>query len=210
MIKLAIIDDHPIVLAGLHQLLEGHPKLVIIGAFGHYQQLLEFLPGSEIDVLLFDLQLPGVDPVQLLKTIKSIKTSLKVLVLTNMDQVFTARTMLVAGVDGYVLKGIDQSTLVEAIVTVSEGFQYIDVSLRDEICNIFLGTDDGLPLLTEREQKILELISQEFTTRQIATQLHLSTKRIETLRTDLFQKLHVKNSAGLVRKGITLGLIPAQ
>ncbi|MEZ2442766.1 response regulator [Chitinophaga sp. RCC_12] len=210
MIKLAIIDDHPIVLAGLHQLLEGHPKVVITGAFGDYQQLLEFLPGSEIDVLLFDLQLPGVDPVQLLKTIKSIKPSLKVLVLTNMDQVFTARTMLVAGVDGYVLKGIDQSTLVEAIVTVSEGIQYIDVSLRDEICNIFLGTDDGLPLLTEREQKILELISQELTTRQIATQLHLSTKRIETLRTDLFQKLHVKNSAGLVRKGITLGLIPAQ
>lgn len=209
MIKLAIIDDHPIVLAGLRQLLEGHPKVFIAAAFGDYQQLLEFLPVTAIDVLLFDLQLPGADPVQLFKTIKSIRPSLKVLVLTNMDQVFTARTMLVAGVDGYVLKGIDQSTLVEAIVTVSEGIQYIDVSLRDDISNSFLGADDGMPLLTDREQKILELISEELTTRQIASQLHLSVKRIETLRTDLFQKLQVKNSAGLVRKGIMLGLIRA-
>lgn len=208
MIKLAIIDDHPIVLAGLRHLLEDYAAISIVGTFSNSNQLLDFIAHQQVAVLLLDLQLPATDPVQFIKALKRARPSMRILVLTNMDQIFTARTMLAAGADGYVLKGIDKYTLIEAIESVSQGVQYIDACLRDDLRNTMLGTGDGLPLLTDREQRILEMIAKEMTTKQIAAEIHLSSKRVESLRSDLFQKLQVKNTAGLVRKGINLGLLP--
>jgi len=206
-IKVAIADDHPIVLQGLENILRDHPTLELSGIFRDGDALLNSLKLAQPDVLLLDVQMPGKQGDELAKIITAQYPGLGIIALTNMDQAFTVRSMFSAGAKGYLLKSADKNKLVEAIETVNSGKSYLDTALRGNMLDDVMKGEQEKPFLTYREQEIMELIAQEMTTKDIAKKLFLSMKTVENSRINLFLKLEVKNVAGLVRKGIQMGLI---
>lgn len=208
-IKVAIADDHPIVISGLEKLLDNHPLVTLIHSSKNGNALLNKLKLNTPDVLLLDIQMPGMQGDELAKIISAQFPLIAILVLTNMDQPFHVRNMFKNGAKGYLLKSADQYTLVEAIDTVYKGNQYIDISLRDQMLYEMLdiGKTSNIPTLTKRELEILELIAAEMTSPQIAKKLFISLSTVENHRLNLFFKLNVKNAVGLVRKGVQMGLI---
>lgn len=208
-IKVSITDDHLIVTKGIVTMLREHEQIELLGSYQNGSALLEGLETDLPDVLLLDIQLPDIQGDELASTISKKYPSIAILVLTNMDQLFYVRNMFMNGAKGYLLKSTNGNTLLEAITAVNNGQQYIDGSLKEMMAHELLNSKRShlKPMLTKREQKILELIAEERTNKEIATELYLSISTVETHRLNLFFKLGVKNSAGLVRKGIQMGLI---
>jgi len=196
-IKVMIADDHPVVIQGIQRMLEGHPSI-------------ELCAVCRNGGLLLDIQMPGKQGDELAQVISRTWPGIAILALTNLDQPFHVRNMLHNGARGYLLKSSEQEVLTEAIETVHNGGQYIDASLKESMYQDMLGSrskGNAVPALTQREQEILELIASEYTSAQIAKKLFVSISTVENHRTNIFFKLDVKNTAGLVRKAIRLGLI---
>lgn len=208
-IKISLLDDHLIVTRGLSTILEEQHFITLQNTYSTGRQLLDGLKQNQPDVLLLDIQLPDIQGDELAKTVSKLYPQIAILVLTNMDQVFYVRNMFANGARGYLLKSADTHTLLVAIKTVYSGQQYVDISLREQMAYELLDARKAKhqPMLTKREQQILELISEEKTNTEIAETLFLSISTIESHRLNLFIKLGVKNAAGLVRKGIQMGLI---
>lgn len=203
-----IADDHVITTSGIERMLQDHPLIAIDGIYHNGQSLLKGLETRQPDVLLLDIQMPGMQGDELAKTITEKYPAIVILVLTNMDLPFYVRNMFASGVKGYLLKSASKNTLVEAIETVNRSQTYIDRALRP-LVNELIGSKrkPDMLTLTKREQHILEMVAGEKTNQQISKELFISLRTVENHRTNLFLKLGVKNVAGLVRKGIQMGLI---
>lgn len=203
-----IADDHVITTSGIERMLQDHPLIAIDGIYHNGQSLLKGLETRQPDVLLLDIQIPGMQGDELAKTITEKYPAIVILVLTNMDLPFYVRNMFASGVKGYLLKSASKNTLVEAIETVNRSQTYIDRALRP-LVNELIGSKrkPDMLTLTKREQHILEMVAGEKTNQQISKELFISLRTVENHRTNLFLKLGVKNVAGLVRKGIQMGLI---
>jgi len=209
IIKVSIADDHPIVLNGLQNILKDFRTLEITGVFRNGKELLNGLRRQQPDVLLLDINMPDLQGDELTKIISSNYPQVKVLVLTNIDQIFFVRHLFKNGACGYLLKNAESDTLYEAIKAVYMGIRYIDPALKEKIGQEMFDEAGApaIPTLTRREQEILELIAEELTSHQIAQKLFITLSTVENHRLNLFLKLGVKNVAGLVRKSVQLGLI---
>lgn len=186
---------------------EGHPLISVDGCCRDGDELLRFLAATAADVLLLDIQMKGLHGEQLARAVHGQFPGLPFIALTNIDHPFTARSIMAAGARGYLLKGADRDLLGKAIMTVHGGQFFIDEQMQGALLGTG-GREQQLPVFTERELAVLELISRERTTKEIAAQLFISVSRVEACRMDLFLKLGVRNVAGLVRRAIQLGLIP--
>jgi len=208
-IRVSIADDHHIVTNGIAAMLKDHPLVELVSVAQNGKTLLQQLEAQQPDVLLLDIHLPDIQGDELAKIITEQYPAVAILVLTNMDQVFYVRNMFMNGVKGYLLKSANTPTLIEAIAAVSRGSQYLDAAMREQMAYELLDTRKAQtkPMLTKKEQKILELIAEEMTNSEISKALFISISTVETHRLNLFFKLGVKNSAGLVRKAIQMGLI---
>jgi len=211
-INISIVDDHRIVTGGIEHLLSGHDRIAVQGIYHSGRSLLNGLEMQQPDVLLLDIQMPGMAGDELAQLITARHPLIGMLVLTNMDLPFHVRTMFACGVKGYLLKSASLDTLEDAIETVYRGQQYIDESLKDSLAfELVEGRRTGShPVLTQREKKMIEMIAAEKTSAEIAGELFISLRTVETHRTNLFLKMGVKNAAGMVRKGIQLGLLPVK
>jgi DNA-binding NarL/FixJ family response regulator len=210
MIRIAIIDDHPLIVNGLQLMLQSAPDLTITGSFMRAADLLEALPKLQPDVLLIDIQMPDKTGPELAKIVRQKYPDIRMIALTNLDNNFYIKSMLRNGVSGYVLKSSDQEVLLEAIRTVAEGKEYLEPGMRERVWeDMVKGRRQGnsTPPLTRREKEILVLIANEHTTQEIASMLFLSTNTVETHRLNLLSKLDVKNTAGLVKKAMKMGLV---
>lgn len=210
MIKIAIIDDHPLIVNGLENILRHHAEIEIGGCYTSVSDLLTSLPTLQVDVLLIDIQMPEKSGPELAKIIQQKYPEIRMIALTNLDHTFYAKAMLRHSVLGYVLKSSDQKILLEAIQSVHEHRTYIDPEIEPQLQEDLSKTrrqSHSIPPLTRREREILVLIANEHTTQEIATMLFLSTNTIETHRLNLLTKLDVKNTAGLVKKAMQLGLV---
>ncbi len=208
-IKVSIVDDHPIVLKGMDRILSDHPDMELIHVSRSAEVLFNNLRLQLPDVLLLDIQMPGIQGDELAKQITERYPQIAILALTNMDHPFYVRNMLKNGASGYILKSADQSQLIEAITKLSRGEKYIDHTLKDTLFYGILSDSpsSSMPTLTKREQEILELIAEEMTSQQIAKKLFITVSTVENHRINLFYKFGVKNVVGLVKKGMQLGLI---
>jgi DNA-binding NarL/FixJ family response regulator len=208
-IKVSIVDDHPIVLKGMDKILSDHPDIELIHVSRSADMLFNNLYLQLPDVLLLDIQMPGVQGDELAKEVSRRYPQVAILALTNMDHPFYVRNMFKNGARGYILKSANQRQLIEAIVQLSRGEKYVDETLKDTLFYGILSDspDSSVPTLTKREQEILELISEELTSQQIAKKLFITVSTVENHRINLFLKFGVKNAVGLVKKGMQLGLI---
>lgn len=208
-IKLTITDDHPLVLKGLKDLLKGHDEFGIIAECMNGKELLESLKSTVPDILLLDIRMPGTDGIALCAQITREYPDIKVLALTSYEDTAFVKSMLRSGASGYLLKNTNRNMLIEALKTIAAGAQYIQPRLKEKILSETLTgvkTSDYEPLLTRREKEVLGLIAAEHTNEEIAARLSLSIRTVEKHRFNLTHKLGVRNTAGLVKAAIRMGL----
>lgn len=206
-IKIIIVDDHPIVLNGLQKMLEDHTRIQIQATYRDAAALLAGIGRHQPDVLLVDVQMPVMDGEALVKVLAERHPELKLLVFSNFDQAYTVHRMFAAGAKGYLLKGADKMTIVDAVETVYAGKNYLDVAMREQSLGELLGVSRQAVSLTLREQEVLDLLAKDFTTKEIARTLFLSERTIDNHRSNLLLKLGARSVAGLVRKSMQMGLI---
>lgn len=212
-IYIAIADDHPMVISGLTALLHPYQHIVVQNAYNTAAQLLEGFQFYQPDVLLLDILLPDRSGKDLVPIIRKDYPQVRILALTSLDAPAMVTSMLRRGCTGYLLKGAGPATLADAIETVYKGESYIESGLKEQLLQNVIGFRQqtngqaGVPGLTQREKEVLELIAAEYTTKEIAEKLFISYRTAENHRCSLIQKLDVKNTVGLIKVAIQLGLV---
>lgn len=209
-IKVAIADDHPLILHGMRMLLSTHPDMCITGTYRNSRDLLEGIAQTQPDILLLDIHMPGKNGIELAGIITQDYPGTGIIALTNLDNSFYIKSMLNQGVLGYILKNSEEIVLMEAIHTVYNGTPYLEPSLRDRAWHDMVKAKTRPPeqhSLTRREKEILRLIASEHTSQEIADKLCVSHRTVDAHRTNLLLKLGVKNMVGLVKAAIQMGLV---
>lgn len=204
-ITIWILDDHPFYIKGLAGLLEAMPKLIIkTRLFQDSKVFLEALNETQPDLIFLDINLPVMNGLEISKYLHKTYPQLKFIGLSSHNELKVIKEFMKAGAMGYLLKTIDDTELYTCINAVLGGSIYLSEEVKSVLINNTLSKSESKgylkPKLTPREKEVLTLIINEQTTAQIAAQLFLSEATIETHRMNLFQKLNVKNVAGLVRE----------
>ena len=209
MIPIAITDDHTIVIEGIKTMLKSNKEIEVLQSFENLKDTFENL-NSAVKVLLLDINLPDGNGINACKELLEKHPDLKIIALTNFEDTVFIKQIIKNGAMGYLLKNTDKKELTEAIKSVIEEKRYLPKKISDILLNDSIGIQNSnyfIPKLTVREKEILNLIIQEFTTEEIAVKIFVSAKTVESHRSNLIQKLGVKNSAGLVRVAFEKGLI---
>ncbi len=209
-IKIAIADDHPLVIDGLHHILGKCADMEIVGSYHDGAQLLSGIAKKEPDVLLLDIQMPGQTGDEIADIIRVAYPKIRMLALTNLDNVYYIHSMLRSGVLGYILKTTTGNILPEAIRTVYRGEEYLEPVLKEKMAadaRQMKNNPHSQLVLSRREKEVLQCIAANLTSQQIADKLFVSKRTIDSHRLNLMMKLDVKNVAALIKKAIQLGLV---
>jgi len=211
-IKVTITDDHPLVVSGLKNILRFSEQIEVISTYTSGDKLLEGLKEMQPDVLLLDLQMPGTTGPELVSIIRERYPGISILILTGQEAVFYVQDMMRYGCRGYLLKNTtDQQMLVYAIEEVFRGRLFLEPSLKEELLYGMLTEkkepEGQAPAITRREKEVLQMIAAGQSNKEIAAQLFLSIRTVESHRLSLLQKLEVKNTAGLLHKARQMKLI---
>ena len=196
-IKLAIVDDHPMILEGLKSLLEKDTKFHVF-SFTKGAAVIDFIQENKIDVVLLDIVLSDGNGLDFCKIIKQKAPQSIVIALSNQAERSIIFRFLENGGNGYILKNADSQEIIEGIEKALNG----DLALSKEVQEIMLRTsvtDFELPRLTKREKQILQAIAKGNTSAEIAEQLFISVITVETHRRNLLQKFKAKNMMELVK-----------
>lgn len=209
-IRLAIIDDHAVVIDGLKTMLGTFPQLHIVLTAQAGAELLYELETALPDVLLMDIQMPGTNGIDLCKQLAKKHPFLKIIAFTSFDDSNYVKQLFRSGAKGYLLKSSDKHTIVKAIEAVMEGEEYMDEAIKRILLQESI-TGQRRSLfevpLTKRETEILKLIAEGHSSQEIADKLFIGLRTVEAHRLNINQKFDVKNTAGLVKEAIKRGLI---
>lgn len=209
-VRILLADDHPLVRTGVRRILEAQPGLVVAGEVSDGDAALDFLRADPVDVLVLDLTMPGTDGFEVLRRVKATLPGLKVLVLTmHADAEYVARAVQ-DGADGYLLKDSAVQDLVAAIEAVQAGRAYYSPPVQRELSELLRAHSAPprpMDTLTEREREVVGLVVKGLSTKEIATQLDISTRTVETHRANLMRKLNLKSVALLTQFAIREGLV---
>ena len=209
MIRILIADDHDLFRAGLRLLIETQQDMRVIGEAGTGRETLGLCKRVKPDVLLLDLDMPDIDGIEVTQQIVSTQPDIRVLVLTMYDSEDYAMQLTRCGASGYIVKGTSPKDLPEAIRLIMSGEQYISPHLSEKI---FLESkrfrkEEPLDLLSTREIQVLSKLAQGYTLRDIADELELSVKTVETYKRRTMHKLDLRNVSDITRFAIKHDLI---
>ncbi len=211
MIKLIIIDDHPLVADGIATMLKDESYLQIVASAKTGRQGLAILgEHSDCDAILLDINLPDTDGLQLCEQIRQLYPNLKIIGLTSVNEAGIISQMIRRGANGYLLKDMEKEELLHAINRVLDGHVYLSKGANDKILQQLRELDINphqLPMLTRREKEILSLLDKGLSSQEIASQLSLSIHTIDTHRKNMLQKLNVHNTPALLKAASKLGLL---
>jgi len=204
-IKLFIVDDHFMVIEGIHSLLQNEKDIEWMGHAGNAASCLAFLRQRKPDVILMDINLPDKSGIDLCKEVKERYPSIFIVGLSTYDQQSFIEKMMSNGASGYVIKNATQQELMEAIHTAAKGKQFLSfdaaLALRKP------DTRQDMPVITRREKEVLELIADGMTNNEIAGKLFISSTTVDTHRKNLLTKFEAKNTASLIRIAAQLKII---
>lgn len=212
-IKLVLADDHAVVRSGLRMLLQAQPDMEIVGEADSGTQAVAQVRSLHPDIILMDIQMPGMNGIEATRQIKEAYGDTAVLALTmhEDDQYFFE--MLQAGASGYLPKRAAPDELVHAIRTVSRGEVFLYPSLATRLVQSYLGGDAGsesealVSDLTPREQEVLVHIAEGLTNPEIADKLIISVKTVDRHRENIMRKLNLHSRIDLVKYALKQGLI---
>ncbi|MCE5333174.1 MAG: response regulator transcription factor [Desulfobacteraceae bacterium] len=205
MIKILIADDHAIVRAGLKQIIEGIPDMVLADEAANGWELLEKVRKNEFDVIVLDITMPGGGGMEVLKQLRIEKPKLPVLALSIHPEDQYGKRMLKAGAAGYLSKESAPEELVNAIRKVYSGGRYISANLAEKLAADLARRSDA-PLheeLSDREYQVMVLIGSGKMITEIASELNLSVKTVSTYRTRILEKMMMKTNAELTHYVVT-------
>ena len=196
MIHLLIADDHAIVREGLRQLIALTEDIKVTGEATNGQEVLEQVHDTEFDLLLLDLNMPGISGIELIGRVKNCRSALPIFVYSMHNEVQVVTSALNAGCSGYFTKDSDPRMLAAAIRKVSGGGKYIEPELAEQI---MFGDPPPHTLLSTRELEILRLLVAGKSVNEIAEQLFISNKTVSTHKANLMEKMKFHSIAELVR-----------
>ncbi len=205
-IKVAITDDQEIILNGLQRILSAEDNIEIIATYKNGTDLLEGLEKRQPDVLLLDIQMPGMSGIEIAGILSKKYPAIKIIAITNVDVIPQVKKMLSQGCSGYLLKDANSEVIIEAIEKVQGGEQYLHAPIQSQLLKSFSDTKSKY-IITKREKEILLLIVDGFSNKEIADKLFLSIRTVENHRNHLLQKFDAKNTAGLVKRAIEDGMV---
>jgi DNA-binding NarL/FixJ family response regulator len=209
MIRVAIVDDHAIVRAGLRQYFSDQVDLRVIGEAANGREALDIVRKGEVDVLVMDLSMPDQSGVDALAAIKARAPDLPVLILSGFPEEHYATTLLRQGASGYLNKECDPEEIVKAIRTVVRGRKYITPGVAELLADTLDGKTDKLPheLLSERELQVFLRLAKGETIGHMAESLNLSVKTVSTYRTRVMEKMKLSSNSDLTYYALKNGLI---
>lgn len=197
-IRLILVDDHQIVLDGLRSLLDKDPSFDVMGAFSDPEKALAYLSVQTPDILLTDYSMPHMSGLDLIRKAKALHPAIKSVLLSMHDEPSVVKEAMKQGINGFLLKNIQQVELKEALRKIYSGLMYISAEITTQLLHHHL-VDEGESTLTERELEILKLITKEFSNKKIADELHISERTVETHRKNIFRKTGTSSLVGLIK-----------
>jgi DNA-binding NarL/FixJ family response regulator len=211
MIKLLIADDHVVMRQALCETLKNKKNFEVIGQAANGEQLLELLKSARPDVIIMDLSMPKVDGIAALNTIRTeLNDKIPVLILSADEAEGKIKAALKAGATGYIPKNAAIEELEFAIESILEGKTYLSPSITSTLMSggkVNVDTGSIASVLTKREIEILTHLADGKPNRVIGKLLHISTRTVDTHRSNILKKLNVKTNAELVKIAITNRLI---
>ncbi|MCC6453643.1 MAG: response regulator transcription factor [Caldilineaceae bacterium] len=204
-IRILVADDHAVLRAGLTALLNAEPDLTVVGEASDGSECLRVAQAVQPDVILLDINMPGMNGLEVLPLLQQSAPQSRVLVLTMHDDSTYLRQVLRAGGAGYVLKQAADKELLSAIRTVHSGGTFLHPAHAQALLTdpsaaaTPTQSDNRLEQLSEREQEVLTLIALGYSNKEIAEKLFLSVKTVETYKARIMEKLELTTRAALVR-----------
>jgi len=201
LIRILIVDDHGIVRKGLIQILAEHPGMLVAGEASSGQEALDLVSTRDFDVAILDIAMPGRGGLDILKTLKAQKPSLKVIMLSMYSEEQYAIRSLRDGASAYITKANATDELVKAIEIVANGKRFITPSIAERLANFIEDDGDLLPheSLSDRELQVLVMIGSGKSVSDIAAELSLSIKTVSTYRARLLEKMSMETNAQLIK-----------
>ncbi|WP_186757091.1 response regulator transcription factor [Echinicola salinicaeni] len=208
MIRLVLADDHKMFAKGIANLLEKEEDMEILSIFSNGKELVEYVKNNEVDVVLTDMNMPGLDGLGAIEQINKQKIKTKMIVLSMYDDEDIFKKCQKQGVDAYVLKDADPDELIYTIREVFEGHHvmHFERVLKQVDEDQYFDAYKQKFKLSRRELQILKLIKDGHSNQNIAEELFLSVYTVETHRKNIHNKLGVNNSVELMRKAIEMNL----
>lgn len=209
MIRIAIVDDHAIVRAGLRQFFADQPDFAVVAEAANGRDALAIVRAGEIDVMVLDISMPEQNGVDTLAAIKLRAPELPVLILSGFPEAHYATTLLRQGASGYLNKDCDPEEIVKAIRTVFRGRKYISAGLAERLAEgLVAGGDKPLhEQLSERELQVFLRLAQGQTIGHLADDLSLSVKTVSTYRSRVMDKMGLESNSDLTYYALKNGLI---
>jgi DNA-binding NarL/FixJ family response regulator len=215
-IRILIADDHPVFRFGLRALLNAMPDTEVVGEGTTGEEALALASSLQPDVILMDINMPGVNGIEATRRIREMNPDIRVLIVTMLedDSVFTAMR---AGARGYMVKGAEPVEVLRAIRAIADGEAIFSPPIAERLMHYFANPpaasdstlpaeDAAFPELTEREREVLALIAQGLTNSAIAERLVLSPKTVRNYITEIFSKLQVADRAQAIIRARNAGL----
>ena len=193
MIKVMLVDDHQMFIDGVKSFLIDESQVQFVGAANSGEEALKMVVNKEVDVVILDVHLPGMDGETILKGIKNVRPAIKVLAVTMSDKENDIQRMLFNGADGYLLKEKGKEELIGAIHQVFSGNRYIPLSLMKKA----IPSAKSKTKFTRRECEVLKLVMKGFSDKQIAHQLNIETVTVETHCRNMRKKTQTTNRVQL-------------
>ena len=211
-IRVLVVDDHKIMREGLRSLLEKQPDIEVVAEAESAREALRLVQELTPDIVIIDVVMPSLNGIEATRRILSKVPAVKVIALSMYADKRFVMEMLRAGASGYLLKDCAFEELDEAIRTVTQDRTYItprivDIIVKDYFSQVEKPSSSAVSALTSRQYEVLQLLAEGKTTREIAHQMSLSVKTIESHRQQIINKLNIKSIAGLTKYAIREGLI---
>ncbi|MBL7788868.1 MAG: response regulator transcription factor [Chitinophagales bacterium] len=210
-VNILLVDDHQIVLDGLKKMLKDNPQYVVAGEAINGQQAIDVIASNPdyFQLVVSDITMPLMNGIDLCRVIKTQYPFIKVIILSMHNSIALVKDALAAEADGYMLKNTGQDEFLMGIDRVINHSAYFSNDILPIILNHFQNGNSTLtkPLLTLREQEVLELIVQELTSKEIADKLHISKQTVDSHRINIMQKTNCKTLVGLMKYAIQSGYI---
>jgi DNA-binding NarL/FixJ family response regulator len=209
MTKIIIADDHPIVRAGMKQIISEVSDLMVTAEASDGRGLLSKIRSEEFDLVILDITMPRMDGLDVLKQLKIDKPKLPVIVLSVHPEDQYAMRVLKAGASGYVTKASAPDELINAVRKVCRGGKYISPTIAEKLAFQLDADFEEMPheLLSDREYQVLCLLASGKSVTQIAEQLALSVKTVSTYRARILEKMDMKNNAELIHYAVQNKLV---
>nr|WP_294906854.1 response regulator transcription factor [uncultured Lacibacter sp.] len=207
--KIAIVDDHQIVIDGLHSLLKGYQQFEIVLESNHPEKILPELRKQPVDILLTDIMMPGMTGVELAQKVKQEFPGIKIVALSMNGEGSLVNQMIEESeINGYLIKNIGQTEFITALLKIAEGGIYFSEEVLQEMLKAGERRKESEEShLTNREIEIIRLIEKEYSNKKIAEELFLSERTVETHRKNIFRKTKTNSVIGLIKYAYEYKLI---